>query len=79
MTLAGFTAVHFWYIIKNQTSIEYIADKPVYVRVDFDETRENFEVVKINSYKSIYDMGLYNNWCSVMGPNPITWLGMHKI
>ncbi|KAI9253348.1 DHHC palmitoyltransferase-domain-containing protein [Helicostylum pulchrum] len=74
LTLGGFAAVHFWYIIRNQTSIEYVADKPVFVRVNFDETENDFEVVKIRNDKTMFDMGLYNNWCSVMGSNPLLWL-----
>ncbi|GAA5795998.1 hypothetical protein HPULCUR_001363 [Helicostylum pulchrum] len=74
LTLGGFAAVHFWYIIRNQTSIEYVADKLVFVRVNFDETENDFEVVKIRNDKTMFDMGLYNNWCSVMGSNPLLWL-----
>lgn len=77
LTLGGFAAVHFWYIIRNQTSIEYVADKLVFVRVNFDETENDFEVVKIRNDKTMFDMGLYNNWCSVMGSNPLLWLGMY--
>lgn len=76
LTLTGFTIVHFWYIIKNQTSIEHIANRPIYIRADFDKSGGNYEVIATsNKTKRMYDIGLYNNWCSVMGSNPLLWLG----
>ncbi|KAI8970051.1 hypothetical protein BDF20DRAFT_101637 [Mycotypha africana] len=70
--LTGFTMVHFMYIFKNLTSIEYIATKPLHLRVDFDNSGSNFEIVSVLGY-NIYDQGFYKNWCAVMGLNPLFW------
>lgn len=75
ITLTGFMAVHFWYIIKNQTSIEYIANRPIHMRVDFDKSGENYEVVTMDNSKGMYNVGLVQNWCAVMGSNPLLWFG----
>jgi hypothetical protein len=74
--LTGFAAVHLYYIIHNLTSIEYIANRPTYVRADFDPSGRNFEVVALEKYvTNMYDLGFYQNWCSVMGENPLVWFG----
>ncbi|KAI9470035.1 MAG: DHHC palmitoyltransferase-domain-containing protein [Benjaminiella poitrasii] len=73
LAVSGFALVHLYYILKNQTSIEYIADRPIYVRADFDQTGKNFEVVLVQPHTNIYDIGYYGNWCSVMGSNPFLW------
>lgn len=75
LTLAGFTVVHFFYILKNQTSIEYVANCPVSFRVDFDESGQDFEIVTMKPENlNLYDMGPFKNWCTVMGSNPLLWL-----
>lgn len=73
MTLLGFTGVHFYYIIKNKTSIEHIANRPSYIRADYDKTGGNYEVISIKK-TNMYDQGYYYNWCSVMGSNPFICL-----
>ncbi|KAI7906625.1 DHHC palmitoyltransferase-domain-containing protein [Cokeromyces recurvatus] len=74
ITLLGFTLVHLYYILTNQTSIEHIADRFIFVRADFDQTGNNFEVVQIQANNKIYDIGYFKNWCSVMGSNPFLWM-----
>ncbi|KAI8642612.1 DHHC palmitoyltransferase-domain-containing protein [Parasitella parasitica] len=74
LTLLGFTAVHFYYIIKNQTSIEHITSRPTYIRADFDKTGHNYEVIFVEQVSTMYHLGYYKNWCSVMGSNPFICL-----
>jgi hypothetical protein len=78
LTLAGFTIVHFYYIIRNLTSIEYVANRPIFARADFDKSGRNFEVISSTNTKVVFNQGFYYNWCSVMGFNPFTWLGKKK-
>jgi hypothetical protein len=79
LMLTGFAVVHLYYIINNLTSIEYIANRPTFVRADFDPSGRNFEVVALEKYvSSMYDLGFYQNWCSVMGSNPLLWFGKKK-
>lgn len=73
LTLTGFAGVHLWYILRNQSSIEFIATRPVYVRADFDKSGNNYEVIKVADAKKMYDLGPLKNWCSVMGSNPLLW------
>ncbi|RCH80438.1 hypothetical protein CU098_002309, partial [Rhizopus stolonifer] len=77
LTVSGFALAHFCFIIKNKTSIEFAANRPIFVRVDFDQTGENYRVVCIKEkkdFKNMYDVGMYQNWCSVMGSKPLLWL-----
>ncbi|KAK4511129.1 uncharacterized protein ATC70_012340 [Mucor velutinosus] len=69
LTLLGFTGVHFYYIINNTTSIEYVANRPIYVRADFDKSGSNYEIIQIDPKTNVYGQGIYKNWCSVMGSN----------
>ena len=73
LVLALFAGVHFWYIIWNQTSIEHVSKKPAFVRVDFDQSGRNYEVIILDKEKGLYDIGFFKNWCSVMGTNPFLW------
>ncbi|CAO3652255.1 unnamed protein product [Mucor hiemalis] len=72
-TLTGFAGVHLWYIMKNQSSIEYISNKLAHIRADFDKSGKNYEVIKVADVKIMYDLGPLKNWCSVMGSNPLLW------
>ncbi|OAD06336.1 hypothetical protein MUCCIDRAFT_155297 [Mucor lusitanicus CBS 277.49] len=74
LTLLGFTGVHFYYITRNKTSIEHVASRPTYIRVDFDKSGNNYEIIPIDPKTNLYDRGFYKNWCSVMGSNPFTCL-----
>lgn len=48
----------------------------MYVRADFDRSGNDFEVVALEKYVTkMYDLGFYQNWCSVMGSNPLFWFG----
>ncbi|KAL9540914.1 hypothetical protein MBANPS3_009422 [Mucor bainieri] len=74
LTLLGFTGVHFYYIIRNRTSIEHVASRPTYIRADFDKSGNNYEIIPIDPKTNLYDQGFYKNWCSVMGSNPFICL-----
>lgn len=74
LTLLGFAGVHFYYIINNRTSIEYVANRATFIRADFDKSGGNYEVVEIDPKTNLYDQGFYSNWCSVMGSNPFLCL-----
>ncbi|GAN04019.1 protein S-acyltransferase 16-like [Mucor ambiguus] len=79
LTLLGFTGVHFYYTIRNKTSIEHVANRPTYIRADFDRSGGNYEIIQVDSNASLYDQGFYQNWCSVMGSNPFICLYRFEI
>ncbi|CAO0790567.1 unnamed protein product [Mucor circinelloides] len=74
LTLLGFAGVHFYYIINNRTSIEYVANRATFIRADFDKSGGNYEIIEIDPKTNLYDQGFYSNWCSVMGSNPFICL-----
>lgn len=73
MTLWAFAAMHAYYILKNQTTIEHISDRIQEVRVDFDVNGNNYEVVSTHYNEKLWDLGGYDNWRAVMGSNPWGW------
>ncbi|KAI8350174.1 hypothetical protein BD560DRAFT_427473 [Blakeslea trispora] len=76
VTLTGFALAHFYFIIKNKTSIEYVANRPIFIGVHADSLSKECSVVKLSGkkeFKDMYDVGFYRNWCSVMGTNPLFW------
>lgn len=73
--LIGFVGVHTYYILKNETTIEHISQRPTEVRVDFDESGHNYEVVTMHYNEKLWDVGYVYNWRAVMGKNPWTWFG----
>ncbi|KAI8335293.1 DHHC palmitoyltransferase-domain-containing protein [Choanephora cucurbitarum] len=77
VTVSGFALAHFCFIIKNKTSIEYAASRPIFVKVNPDPSKKESTVVALTDkkeFKDMYDIGCYRNWCSVMGANPFLWL-----
>ncbi|KAI9482716.1 MAG: DHHC palmitoyltransferase-domain-containing protein [Benjaminiella poitrasii] len=74
LTVCGFAGVHAYYIIKNETTIEHLADRPVEVRVDFDISGQNFEVVQMPPRINLWEYdNKWDNWRSVMGQKTWTW------
>jgi palmitoyltransferase len=74
----GFTGFHLIYILKNDTSIEYIADRTIYIRADFDENGNNYEILPMDPYNlKLYNQGRLHNWCQVMGNNPLLWFSKY--
>ncbi|ORZ00445.1 DHHC palmitoyltransferase-domain-containing protein [Syncephalastrum racemosum] len=71
--LIGFVGAHTYYILKNETTIEHISQRPTEVRVDFDESGHNYEVVTMHYNEKLWDVGYVLNWRAVMGRNPWTW------
>ncbi|KAI7906223.1 DHHC palmitoyltransferase-domain-containing protein, partial [Cokeromyces recurvatus] len=73
LTVCGFAGVHVYYIIKNETTIEHLADRPIEIRIDFDTSGQNFEVVQMPPQINLWTRSRSDNWKSVMGTNPWTW------
>ncbi|OBZ85036.1 Palmitoyltransferase ZDHHC2, partial [Choanephora cucurbitarum] len=77
VTVSGFALTHFCFIIRNKTSIEYVANRPIFVKVNPDPSKKESTVVTLTDkkeFKDMYDIGCYRNWCSVMGTSPFLWL-----
>lgn len=75
MTVVGFAGVHAMYILRNETTIEHLGDRPNEVRVDFDMSGQNFEVVSVPVYEYLWERSKMENWKQVMGNNPWGWFG----
>ncbi|KAG2224646.1 hypothetical protein INT45_007891 [Circinella minor] len=73
MTLWGFAGVHGYYIINNQTTIEHISQRPNEIRIDFDISGQNYEIVTTHHDDKLWDLGHSRNWSSVMGKSPWGW------
>ncbi|KAI8982966.1 hypothetical protein BDB01DRAFT_723314, partial [Pilobolus umbonatus] len=73
LTVCGFAVVHGYYIINNETTIEHLTDRPYEIRVDFDTSGQNFEVVSVSYDKNLWDIGKSINWKMVMGENALYW------
>ncbi|KAG1110700.1 hypothetical protein G6F42_015251 [Rhizopus arrhizus] len=73
LTVCGFAGVHAYYIIRNETTIEHLADRPNEIRVDFDMSGQNFEVVSVPVDDNLWERKKMENWVSVMGRNPWGW------
>ncbi|EIE88227.1 hypothetical protein RO3G_12938 [Rhizopus delemar RA 99-880] len=72
-TVLGFTSVHLSYILRNETTIEHLADRPYDIRVDFDSSGHNFEIVSIAPENYLWEQSKRDNWRCVMGNHPLTW------
>ena len=77
MTLWGFAAVHGYYIINNQTTIEHISQRPNEIRIDFDVSGQNYEIVTTHYDDNLWDLGHSRNWRSVMGKSPWGWFSKY--
>lgn len=73
LTVCGFAGVHAYYIIRNETTIEHLADRPNEIRADFDMSGQNFEVVSVPVDDNLWERKKMENWVSVMGRNPWGW------
>ncbi|KAL0083593.1 DHHC palmitoyltransferase-domain-containing protein [Phycomyces blakesleeanus] len=73
LVLLGFSFVHTTYILNNKTTIEHLSSRKQDVRVDFDGSGMNFEVVDVHHRELLYDIGKLNNWKIVMGKSPLGW------
>ncbi|OAD79789.1 hypothetical protein PHYBLDRAFT_58835 [Phycomyces blakesleeanus NRRL 1555(-)] len=72
-TIFGFAASHCYYIMRNETTIEHINDRPYEVRVDFDPSGTNYEIVSVQCTDMLWDNGISLNWRATMGSNPLGW------
>lgn len=77
--MCGFSGVHGYYILQNETTIEHLADRPYEVRVDFDMSGQNFEVVTVHYTNNLWKQSKMYNWRSVMGKNPVGWFCRFKL
>jgi palmitoyltransferase len=73
LTVCGFAGVHAYYILRNETTIEHLADRPNEIRVDFDMSGHNFEVVSIPVDHNLWERKKLENWRSVMGGSFFSW------
>ncbi|CAO3634166.1 unnamed protein product [Cunninghamella blakesleeana] len=73
LTVCGFSIAHTQYILVNRTTIEQLSTRPDHIRVDFDTTGHNYEVVNTSLHDRFWNIGKMNNWKNVMGKNPFTW------
>ncbi|RCI05850.1 hypothetical protein CU098_000913, partial [Rhizopus stolonifer] len=73
MTVCGFSGVHAYYIIRNETTIEHLGDRNNELRVDFDMSGQNFEVVSVSPLDNLWERTKMENWKSVMGNHPLGW------
>ncbi|KAG2205097.1 hypothetical protein INT47_002191 [Mucor saturninus] len=73
MTVVGFAGVHAAYILRNETTIEHLADRPNEIRVDFDMSGQNYEVVSVSVYDNLWERKKGENWRQVMGNSPWGW------
>ncbi|RCI03323.1 hypothetical protein CU098_009687 [Rhizopus stolonifer] len=74
-TVLGFAGVHCSYILRNETTLEHMADRPYDVRVDFDTSGYNFEIVSVGPENYLFEQSKKDNWRSVMGDSPLSWFG----
>ena len=71
--MLGFSGVHAAYIIRNETTIEHLGDRDNDIRVDFDMSGQNFEVVSMPVFEYLWERSKMENWKQVMGNNPLGW------
>ncbi|KAG0170289.1 hypothetical protein DFQ30_002676 [Apophysomyces sp. BC1015] len=71
--LFGFACVHGYYILINRTTIEQLSTRAQEIRIDFDESGSNFEVVMVHQKERMFDVGKVSNWRIVMGSMPWEW------
>ncbi|KAI9254810.1 DHHC palmitoyltransferase-domain-containing protein [Sporodiniella umbellata] len=72
-TVLGFAGVHFSYILRNETTIEHLSNKPYDIRVDFDNSGHNFEVISVAPENYLWEQSKKHNWRSVMGNSFWGW------
>lgn len=73
LTVCGFSIAHTQFILVNRTTIESLSTRPDHIRVDFDTSGHNYEVVNTSLHDRFWNIGKMNNWKNVMGKNPLTW------
>ncbi|KAI8379534.1 DHHC palmitoyltransferase-domain-containing protein [Radiomyces spectabilis] len=73
LMLTGFAVMHGYYVYYNRTTIESLATRPQIVRIDFDASGSNFEVISLVPEERIYDLGPRANWQAVMGKQVYGW------
>lgn len=79
MTVVGFAGVHAAYILRNETTIEHLADRPNEIRVDFDMSGQNYEVVSVSVYDNLWERKKGENWRQVMGNSPWGWFCKEQV
>ncbi|KAH8549207.1 DHHC palmitoyltransferase-domain-containing protein [Umbelopsis sp. PMI_123] len=71
--LFSFSCAHGYYILTNTTTIESISDRPYYLRVDFDRSGYNYQIVVTDIGEKLWNIGYSANWRSVMGDSVAGW------
>ncbi|KAJ2955536.1 hypothetical protein NQZ79_g8463 [Umbelopsis isabellina] len=71
--LLAFSCIHGYYILTNTTTIESISDRPYFIRVDYDRSGHNYQLVSTDIGIKLWSLGMAANWRSVMGNNPWAW------
>eukprot|EP01080_Neovahlkampfia_damariscottae_P003926 gene3926-7137_t len=66
MVVTLFVGWQFYLIYTNQTSVEYHKNSLLMIKFR--------RAGKIKEFKNIYDIGMYENICQVLGSNPKYWL-----
>ncbi|CAO3636340.1 unnamed protein product [Mucor hiemalis] len=72
-TVVGFAGVHAAYILRNETTIEHLGDRATDIRVDFDLSGQNFEVVSMPVFEYLWERSKGENWRQVMGNFSLGW------
>ncbi|KAI8065423.1 DHHC palmitoyltransferase-domain-containing protein [Gongronella butleri] len=73
LTVCGFAAAHFWYILQNRTTIEQLSTRADHIRVDLDPSGLQHEIVMAQMHERLWDIGKLDNWRAVMGHHPLSW------
>ncbi|KAI7872435.1 DHHC palmitoyltransferase-domain-containing protein [Spinellus fusiger] len=73
MTMCGFSVIHIYYVTHNESTIEHINTRMYEIRVDFDTSGMNYEVVSVQPDAQLWDRGAKANWCSVFGDKIWMW------
>lgn len=66
--LVPFLCFHFWLLARNMTTIEFC--EKLRSKEEGEEEEDGPEV----NGRSIYDQGIFRNFCAVLGSNPLMWL-----
>jgi len=65
--LVPFLCFHFWLLVRNMTTIEFCEK----LRAKDEDEQEAQDQ---GDNRSLYDQGIYRNFCAVLGNNPLLWL-----
>merc|ERR1712032_531647 len=72
--LGPFFAFHFWLLTKNMTTIELVAANASQQEVAKAASEIEAGKPREAPAPDPYNIGTYNNLCSILGDNPLMWL-----